>query len=44
VTAFCIKVRRSTQEQVDTYHVAEAYPQGRVDKIVMCGQSPAISP
>jgi hypothetical protein len=30
-----IKVRRSTEKQVDTYHVGEAYPQGRVDKIVI---------
>jgi len=35
VTTFYIKVRRGTQKQFDTYHVAEAYPQGRVDKIVI---------
>ena len=35
MTAHSIRVRRSTQQQVDTYHVAEAHPQGRVDKIVI---------
>ena len=31
----CITVRRSSEDGVYSYHVAEAYPSGQVDKVIL---------
>ncbi len=35
VATSSIKVRRSTENMIDTYHIAEAYPAGRIDEVIL---------